>query len=265
MSFSFIQITDHHLTESDTHLLKGFSTRYAFRSVLKHIAQNTAPQVDFIISTGDIVENPTEFAYQAFLQMVKARNVSAEMPGPFLISAEGLKDLPMYLLPGNHDDRNNFFKCLFPKSLSAHLMNAAFVNKEVQFICLDFGPHSKATTHSETLDFLSRSLNDNLPSAIFMHHQLIKIGSRWLDEFIADDIYKFWDILAGHNVLGIFCGHIHTTYERIINNIPVFGLRSTTCPFVMQDEPLACLLPAHYRLITIQNGMLSTKIFEVPL
>jgi 3',5'-cyclic-AMP phosphodiesterase len=265
MNFSFIQITDHHLTESDTVLLDGFSTRHAFRSVLKHIAQNAETNVDFIVSTGDIVENPTETAYQSFLQMVNAKNTSAKIPGPVLVSTEGLLNLPMYLLPGNHDDRNNFFKYLFPKSLSAHLMNVAFVHKGIQFICLDLGPHSKATAHSETLDFLSQSLNVNLPSIILMHHQLIKIGSRWLDEFIADDIHKFWDILSGHNVLGIFCGHIHTTYERIINNIPVFGLRSTACPFVMQDEPLACLLPPHYRLVTIQNGILSTQIFEVPL
>lgn len=265
MNFSFIQITDHHLTESDTILLDGFSTRYAFRSVLKHIAQNTGGQVDFIVSTGDIVENPTEFSYQSFLQMINARNIDAEVPGPVLISAEGLQDMPMYLLPGNHDDRNNFFKYLFPKSSSTHLMNASFAHKGIQFICLDFGPHSKATAHSETLDFLSQSLNVNSSSVILMHHQLINIGSRWLDEFIADDIHKFWDILSGHHVLGIFCGHIHTTYEKIINNIPVFGLRSTACPFVMQDEPLACLLPPHYRLITIKNETLSTQIFEVSL
>lgn len=265
MNFSFIQITDHHLTESDAELLDGFSTRHAFRSVLKHIAQNGGAHVDFIVSTGDIVENPTETAYQSFLQLVNARNLSAEMPGPILISIEGLLDMPMYLLPGNHDDRSNFFKHLFPKSLPAPLMNTAFIYEGIQFICLDVGPHSKATAHSETLNFLAQSLNVNLPSIIFMHHQLIEIGSRWLDDFIADEIHKFWEIVIGQNVLGIFCGHIHTTYEKVVNNIPVFGLRSTACSFVLQDEPLACLLPPHYRLVTIQNGILSTQIFEVSL
>ena len=265
MNFSFIQITDHHLTGSDTELLNGFSTRHAFRSVFKHIAKNVGVNVDFVVSTGDIVDDPTELSYLSFLQMINTRNVSAKMPGPLLISAEGLQDLPMYVLPGNHDDRNNFFKVLFPKSLSAHLMNATFTHKGIQFICLDFGPHSKAIAHSETLDFLSRSLDSNSPSIILMHHQLVNIGSRWLDEFMADDIHKFWDILSGHHVLGIFCGHVHTTYERIVNDIPVYGLRSTACPFVLQDEPLACLLPPHYRLITINNERLSTQIFEVPL
>lgn len=265
MDFSFIQITDHHLTESDTVFLNGFSTRHAFRSVLRHISQNTSVQADFIVSTGDIVEDPTELAYQEFLQMVHAVHASAEMPGPIHISIEGLQEFPSYLLPGNHDDRNYFFKYLYPKTSSARLMNAAFTHKGIQFICLDLGPASKAVVHLETLGFLSHSLNTNLPCVILMHHQLVEIGSRWLDDFIADDIHKFWDILNGHHVLGIFCGHIHTTYEKVINDIPVFGLRSTACPFVLQDEPLACLMPPHYRVVSFKNGILSTQIFEVPL
>lgn len=265
MDFSFIQITDHHLTESDTVFLDGFSTRYAFRSVLRHIANNTSIKADFIVSTGDVVENPTEFAYRAFLQMVNATNEPAEMPGPLRISIEGLQGFPIYLLPGNHDDRNHFFKYLYPKTLSARLMNATFTHKGIQFICLDFGPDSKAVVHLETLDFLSHSLRTNLPCVIFMHHQLVEIGSRWLDDFIADDLHKFWTILEGYNVLGIFCGHIHTTYEKVINNISVFGLRSTACPFALQDEPLVCLMPPHYRVINIKNGVLSTQVFEVPL
>jgi 3',5'-cyclic AMP phosphodiesterase CpdA len=74
MSFSFVQITDHHLTASETELLKGFSTRYALRTVLRHIAQNVGERADFIISTGDLVENPSVSTYQAFLHMLNARN-----------------------------------------------------------------------------------------------------------------------------------------------------------------------------------------------
>lgn len=265
MNFSFIQITDHHLTVSDQELLRGFSTRHAFRSVMKHIAENAGNSVDFIVSTGDIVDHPTELSYQSFLQMIKAKNGSAEMPGPILISAEGLQDLPMYVLPGNHDDRHHFFKSLFPKSSPAPLANATFTHKGIQFICLDLGPHPKATANAETLDFLSHALEVNSPSIIFIHHQLVKIGSRWLDEFIADDIQKLGDILVGQQVLGIFSGHVHNTYEDSFNGIPVFGLRSSACPFVVQDEPLECLLPPHYRSITIKNRYLSTQIFEVPL
>ena len=38
MSFSFIQITDHHLRETADLLTFGYSTDHAFRTVLSHIA-----------------------------------------------------------------------------------------------------------------------------------------------------------------------------------------------------------------------------------
>ena len=35
MPFSFVQITDHHLRETETALTSGYSTAYAFRSVMR--------------------------------------------------------------------------------------------------------------------------------------------------------------------------------------------------------------------------------------
>ena len=49
-SFSFIQITDHHLLESEEQLREGFSPGYALRMVMRHIAEHVADNVDFIIS-----------------------------------------------------------------------------------------------------------------------------------------------------------------------------------------------------------------------
>jgi Icc protein len=265
MNFSFIQITDHHVTASESELLKGFSTRYAFRTVLRHIAQHVGTHADFILSTGDLVENPSEDTYQAFLHMLNARNESSKVPEPLYISAEGFQEFPMYLLPGNHDDRDNFFKYLFPKGPPIPLMNVTFTHKGVQFICLDWGPQTKAIAHPEMIDFLAQALETNLPSIIVTHHQVVTIGSRWLDAFIADDVSQFWEIVTGRDVLGIFSGHVHITYERVVHDIPVFGLRSTATPFALQDEPLSCLLPPHYRLVTVQDGILTTRIFEVPL
>jgi Icc protein len=265
MTFSFIQITDHHLPESEASLVRGFSPAYAFRAVMRHIADNVANVADFIVTTGDLVESASAVAYHTLSQMLDLHDDSAKAPGPLRVSMEGLRDFPMYCLPGNHDDRSRFFQYLFPKTLPTPLMNVAFIHEGVQFICLDWGPQSKAITHSATLDFLTRSLQTDLPSIILMHHQFVSIGSRWLDNFIADDVDRFWEIVIGRNVLGIFCGHVHMTYDRIIENIPVFGLRSTAFPFALQDDPLLCLLPPQYRFVVIHNGVLTTRVIEVPL
>ena len=102
--FSFIQITDHHLLESETALRDGFCPGHAFRMVMRHISEQVADKVDFIISTGDLVEPETDANYQGALKLLGI-NSSAALPGPQRINIEGLNNFPMYFLPGNHDDR----------------------------------------------------------------------------------------------------------------------------------------------------------------
>ena len=265
MGFSFVHITDHHLCETEATLRQGFSPSYAFRAVMRHIAENVASRADFIITTGDLVEPDTDTAYETLRQMLNLHAGSEQAPGPRLVSIEGLRDFPMYFLPGNHDDRDKFFRHLFPQTTPRPLMNVAFPHKGIEFVCLDWGAQSKAIAHSETLGFLARALQRGLPSILIMHHHVEPIGSRWLDNFIADEVGRFWEIVAGQNVLGIFCGHVHITYEKLVEGIPVFGLRSTAFPMALQDEPMPLLQPPHYRFVTVQDGILTTRIFEVPL
>jgi Icc protein len=268
MDFSFIHISDHHILESETSLLHGFSPGYALQTVLRHIAENQAGQFDFLVTTGDIVNSPTPESYRTFKRITGLQNSPvkpAHFPEPLLASIAGLGEFPLYCLPGNHDDRENFYRQLYPYTANASLANAAFVYKGVQFIFLDMGPDVKAKAHPETIDFLDRSLQVKMPAIVMLHHAVVSIGSFWLDEFLADDIDQFWQVIRDRNVIGVFCGHTHITYEKVVAGIPVFGVRSTAIPFVLQDEPLTALVPPHYLLIRIQDGTITTQIFEVEL
>jgi 3',5'-cyclic AMP phosphodiesterase CpdA len=265
MAFSFVQITDHHLPESEDALVRGFSPTYAFRTVLRHIAENVADSIDFIFSTGDLVEPESQSAYRNLCHMLGLSGEAAAPPGPKLASIEGLREFPMYFLPGNHDDRRYFFESLFPQAPPMSLMNVAFSHKGVQFICLDWGTQAKAVAYPETLEFLETSLQNETPTIIVTHHHVTPVGSRWLDDFIADGVERFWEILSGRNVIGVLCAHTHLTYEKVIEGVPVYGIRSTAFPFALLDEPLTCLLPPQYRYITVQDNLITTRVFEVPL
>ena len=265
MSFSFVHITDHHLLETEPGLIRGFAPAPALRAVLRHIAGAVGDTADFIVSTGDLVDSASPAAYQAAGRLLGLTGSPAAAPGPLLTTVEGLRAKPFYCLPGNHDDRDYFFRGLFGEAQARPLLNASFVHQGVQFVCLDLGPGVKATLHAETLDFLAQALQADLPSIVLVHHQVVPVGARWLDQFMADDMQPLWAALAGHNVLGILSGHLHTSYERVVNNIPVLGLRSTAFQFALQDEPLICLLPPHYRLVTVHNGVLTSRLFEVSL
>ena len=267
-SFSFIHISDHHLPAAETTLVRGFSPVYAFRAVMKHIAENVAARADFIVSTGDLVDPGSRDAYQFVCQMLNLRLVS-DLPGPQLVSIEGLQDHAMYFLPGNHDDREFFFNHLYRSIPHTGLMNITFQHKGVQFICLDWGMQAKAVASPELFAFIRQALEAELPSVILTHHHVIPIGVHWLDKFLADDIDQFWAAVAdpgvSYKVLGVISGHVHITYEEQVSGIPVLGVRSTAFPFSRTDEPLITLQPPHYRHVTIQDGILTSQIYEVPL
>jgi 3',5'-cyclic AMP phosphodiesterase CpdA len=264
--FSFIQITDHHLLESeDAHRL-GFLPGYALRMVMRHIAQNTAAQADFIISTGDLVEPPTEAAYACAIRLL-GLSPSATLPGPQKVNTEGLRDYPMYFLPGNHDDRAMMARCLFPGATPPPLYNFIFEHKGVQFVLIDWGPESKAVFAPATRQFLTQALRSSLPSVIVCHQHVKKIGSRWLDNFLADDIDEFWNTVTApgvkEKVLGILCGHVHITYEDEYKGIQILGLRSTAYPFARTDDVTILLAPPQYRFVSIQNGILTSRVYKV--
>jgi Icc protein len=266
--FSFIQITDHHLLETEDQLREGFSPGYALRMVMRHIAGNIAAQADFIISTGDLVDPPTDASYQCAMRLLGMQSTGA-LPGPQRINVESLQNFPMYFLPGNHDDRNLMARKFFPESNVPGLYNMTFVHKGVQFILLDWGPESKACFLPETRTFLIQALQSDLPSVIVCHQHVKRIGVRWLDNFIADEIDDFWDILLApgiqEKVLAILCGHAHITYEEEYEGIPILGLRSTAFPFARVDHPLLMLAAPHYRYIHIHDGILTSRIYKVPI
>jgi 3',5'-cyclic-AMP phosphodiesterase len=266
--FAFLQITDHHLPEQESDLPRGFSPYYSLRAVLRHIAQNLGASADFVLSTGDLVEPATPQAYQNLFQMMQLQP-GREPPGPGWVTIEGLQSQAIYFMPGNHDDRLLFQKYLFTQAAPDPLINASFEHKGVQFICLDMGAEPKAMLYRQTLDYLARALNSSLPTIIVTHHHVVPVGARWLDEYIADDIHKFWELLttsAKHKkILGVISAHSHITYERSIEGILVFGLRSTAFPFAPVDEPLLTLLPPHYRLFEVKDSKLTSRVFEVAL
>lgn len=267
-NFSFIQITDHHLLASEEQLRKGFSPGYALRMVMRHIAKNVAEKVDFIISTGDLVDPCTDETFQGVVKFLGI-NSSTALPGPQQVNIEGLQDFPMYFLPGNHDERDMFTRYLFPDSEPVDLYNITFNHNGVQFVFMDWGPETKAHLYPETREFLAQALGADLPSVIVCHQHVKKIGTRWLDDFLADNLDEFWDVVdkpgVRDKVLGILCGHAHVTYELEQSGIPILGLRSTAFPFAETDEPTILIASPHYRYVSIQNGVLTSRIYEVPL
>jgi len=279
MALSFVQVTDHHLTADDSVLTRGFSTNYSFRAVIRHVAEHAGAATDpqgrvpsFIVSTGDLGESDPSGAYLALRQILRARVERVKAPGPAMVSLDGFGELPMYFLPGNHDDLMGMYRTIFPgsqESSPTHAlpdrMNTWFDQAGIRFVCLDWGRRDKAISTPDLFDTLSGALADRRPAVILTHHHVAPCGAPWLDHFIADDIDRFWEALRGRNVLGVLSGHVHMTTETVVEGIPVLTLRSTAFQFARQARPLLTLEPPQYRLVTIDGNVLTSQVFEVTL
>jgi Icc protein len=279
MAFSFIQITDHHLTANEAVLTRGFSTNYAFNMVMRHLDAEVRRRADlrevtpkFVVSTGDMGEmNPIE-AYRSASRILHPRVASVKAPGPIIVTLDRTGEMPMYFLPGNHDDLDAMLQHFFPDDEVAapgdgdtERLNVWFEEEGVRFVCIDWGREAKASSTPAMFDFLSAALEDGQPVVILTHHHVTPVGAAWLDSFIADDIGRFWEIVRGGHVLGILGGHVHMTTEASVAGIPVMTLRSTAFQFARQDRPLLTLEPPQYRLVTIDGDSLTSRVFEVRL
>jgi Icc protein len=263
--FTFIQVTDHHLMESEAMLSRGYSPSHAFRRTIRHIATNHA-DADFIVSTGDLVDRGIAPEY-ATLRAILGLRETSPAPGPQRATGEGLSDMKMYFLPGNHDPREAFFAGMFPDTPGPRTaMNAAFTHKGIRFACIDWGPSNKAETTPEMLAHLEACLADNTPTIVLSHHNVTPVGLPRLDALAAPDIHRFAELIAGRSVLAILHGHTHLTVENRLADIPVLGLRSTHFSFAQSgDEFLYVLRPPQYRVVRVAGTTLTSEVVEVPL
>jgi 3',5'-cyclic-AMP phosphodiesterase len=230
---------------------------------MRHIAVHHA-DVDFVVSTGDLVDKGSDAEYRYFRERLGLRETSAP-PGPQRASMEGLREMPMYFLPGNHDPRAAFFRNMFPHAALPSL-NVTFERSGIQFICLDWGEQNKAIASAGMFDCLERALRRDVPSIVWMHHAVVPIGAPRIDSFLPDDVDRFVERIQGHSILGIFCGHTHATYTSELAGVPVYGLRSTTYSFAEAgDEFLMVLRPPQYRVVTVERGKLTTESVDVSL
>lgn len=264
MSVRFVQITDHHLGENAACVNRGYATAWALDRVLDAIADADAHGADFLLCTGDLVDAGTDAEY-AFARERFGVEAAGEAPGPLPLSRRGLEGLPAYFVPGNHDPRETFVRNLFPATPPATHLDLGWRVGEVNFAYLDLGRSGRQGVLEEaSLELLDRVLAEGLPTVVVLHHHPLAVGIPWLDAAVPLGIDRLWRRLSG-GVIGVLFGHAHASVERAVRGVPVLGLRSTCFGFAATEEPTFVIQPLHYRLVTVEGGVLSSRRYEVPL
>lgn len=229
------QISDTHYLTNNDRLAGRFDTAAAFSNLINTIRQQSV-QPDLILFSGDIGEHATNDEYHAV--------------GAALRSL----DIPVLMVPGNHDARESMFRAL-PDMVgmtdTGHLclLEDRF---EIAIIGLDsiVEGQPNGSLCDQRLQWLEHALMQvrDRPVLVFMHHPPITTGMAAMDRIgLLEGKDRFATLLKRHGkIQAILCGHMHRRIQGSFASVPVviapsgshqlaFDLRKDE-PYRMTDE-----------------------------
>ncbi len=208
-----IQLTDLHIVPTGERLW-GLNPSERLRAAVDDINSNHG-DAELCVVTGDLVNNGQVAAYEELHQALAP-----------------LK-LPVHLLLGNHDNRDNFFNVF----REAHRDGHGFVQRMLDtsagvFLLLDTHEPGVAwgSYCEKRLAWLQNQLElqRERPIYLFMHHPPFEIGIPSLDVMTMRDGAAFGELLRGHpNIRHLFFGHVHRPVAGSWLGIPISSFRST--------------------------------------
>jgi len=238
------QITDTHLYADPQGQLLGLNTRRCLEQVIELVLDSDPP--DLVVASGDLTHDGSPLAYQ------HVRDCFSRIKSP------------IYCLPGNHDE-----VAALRNGLNSHCFHSIHSTRieDWQLLFLDStvaGSEGGHLTDTE-LDQLEHSLSRNpgLASLVWLHHQPVKIGSRWLDTMAVDNPERFFEIIDRHpNVRAVVWGHVHQVFEQQRNGVSLLATPSTCLQFLPGSDNFAVdEVPPGYRWFELYpDGTLKTGI-----
>lgn len=196
-----VQISDLHVRAPGTLAYGRVPTNDMLRAAIRQIAE-MEPRPDVVIATGDLVHAGAVEEYEMLHHLL------------------GALDIPVYLVPGNHDLRENFAAVFgdhdyLPKRGFQHYV---IDNYPVRLIGLDtvIPGHGGGTLCAERLGWLEDVLaaGRNRPTVVFMHHPPFRTGIDHMDVIGLATGDAFGAVIERHpQVERVLCGHLHRAIQ----------------------------------------------------
>ena len=231
-----LQISDTHIAKNGELISECLDSVSALRRLVLRIAevQLEVGQIDAILVSGDISDDGSAESYEIFKSILKPL------------------DLPMFVVPGNHDKRLEFRNAF---SGLGYLPETGKLNWHkslgfVDLIGLDtlIEEQGGGELDETTLTFLETKLNslDNQPIVLILHHPPFKSGIKFMDSIgLIGGCERLTDILSSFSGnLILVCGHIHRNVSTIIGGHSVISSPSVCSSFlynIHNDAPVGFL------------------------
>lgn len=242
-----LQITDTHLGASAATEIDGVNTLRSLQDVLA--AAGTEPAQAWLAS-GDLAHDGSAAAYR------QLRTCFTSVP------------LPVYCLPGNHDDPAQMQTTLIGDRIS---MPASVTLGAWQILLLNTHVPGRegGELGSQRLEQLRGLLA--APTAahllIVMHHPPVRIGSSWMDAMMLADGEAFFRLVDTAPALrAVVWGHVHQDFDERRGDVRLLATPSTCVQFRpgasrYEKDPLP---PGYRRLALHADGRLETAVVRLP-
>jgi 3',5'-cyclic-AMP phosphodiesterase len=213
----FVQISDTHLFSDPSMKLWDVAPDPMLDRALEELAKLGKPA--FILMTGDCSSDGSADSYRRLESKLARFNV------------------PVYYLPGNHDDPAMMAKLLLGKELAPReKLTQTFEALGWRFVLLDssvpgedggeLGDAQRAWLRS------TLAAHPSTPTIVVVHHNPMPVGSAWLDTMTIADANALGAILeTASQVRAVLFGHIHQVFEARRNGAQYLSAPSTFFQF----------------------------------
>jgi len=245
MSTRILHLTDLHLHADENYKLQGINTEQSLLDVLQHVQQQPY-SADLVLITGDLTHDETEAGYQRLVSILKHLQI------------------PVYVLPGNHDIVPLMQQNLNQENIStqAHILLPGW-----QIIMLDSVIEKSESGHlsDDQFELLEQRLKTHPEhhTLVCLHHQPCPIGSRWLDTMQVDNGKQLILTLKQYpRVKALLWGHVHQAFTEQLASFKLLATPSTckqfkpgAYDFATDDNP-----PGYRWLVLQDDGQLDTEV-----
>lgn len=195
------QISDMHVKAPGTLLYGRIDTGAFLERAVAHLAA-LDPRPDVVIATGDLVDAGSVEEYRAL----------ADLLAPL--------DLPVYLVPGNHDRRDGM-RAVFgdrPWMPADGFVQYTVEAGPLRLVGLDTLVEGKGhgALCDQRLDWLAARLGESdRPTVVFMHHPPFDCGIEAFDRMkLNEGAERLAAIVGRHrHVERVLCGHVHRAIQ----------------------------------------------------
>jgi Icc protein len=195
------QITDMHIRPEGELAYRRVETAGFLARAVDHIL-HLDPRPDVVLATGDLVDRGTAEEYQ------RLRHLLAPLP------------MPVYLIPGNHDDREAMRREFADHTYMPRDGFIQYVVDEgpVRLIALDTLIPGKGggRVDAERIAWLDARLREapTKPTLIFMHHPPFMTGIAYMDAISLEGADALAEVVRRHaQVERVACGHLHRSIQ----------------------------------------------------